>query len=78
MKAAGITALPDSDDKIAQVYEAVKSLDLRAGGECCLYSDIDEVLWHDNPVSEAARRQLLHRLKGKLSGLEIEVVKKVG
>lgn len=68
----------DKEVDLSEKEHALLSILVRAGGNVVSYSDIDEVLWYDRPVSDTARRQLLHRLKGKLLGLEIEVVKKVG
>jgi DNA-binding response OmpR family regulator len=42
------------------------------------YATIDKVIWHNEYVSDSARRQLIHRLKKKLEGLDIVTVTNVG
>ncbi|RXJ54101.1 response regulator [Candidatus Marinarcus aquaticus] len=43
-----------------------------------LNEQIDSLLWHDNPVDDTTRRQLLFRLRKKLPQLNIQTIKGVG
>ncbi len=51
---------------------------LRSRGKLVPFSHIDEVIWSDEIVSDTTRRQLFHRLRGKLQGLSFIAVKSAG
>lgn len=51
---------------------------LHTRGKMVPFSYIDEIIWHESPVTDTTRRQLLHRLKSKLPGLSFKSIKYAG
>ncbi|WP_430742004.1 helix-turn-helix domain-containing protein [Sulfurimonas denitrificans] len=47
-------------------------------GQIVTLETIEFILWHDKAVTDGSRRQLLFRLKSKMQGVTIEVIKGVG
>jgi DNA-binding response OmpR family regulator len=63
--------LTKSEEKFLQLL-------INANGELITYSTIELNLWHDKVVSNETRRQLIYRLKKKLSNFPLELKKGVG
>jgi DNA-binding response OmpR family regulator len=63
--------LTKSEEKFLQLL-------INANGELITYSTIELNLWHDKVVSNETRRQLIYRLKKKLSNFPLDLKKGVG
>jgi len=65
-----VTLTPKEEQLFHMLYNAA--------GSFVSYANIEAILWHDGAVSDNARRQLFHRFKKRLEGLEVAIVRGEG